>query len=162
MTNVPDASVNLKSICGYRRTYLINTLHNKIFGSVFIPVLKSCIISGIFVTVAAIVIFRDAIGPLLTVIFVIYIIALFSIIIPASLLMTKIYYKSKTFHEEMNILLRNFSNPKSSEVIYLRKALKSLPIMKSQIGSFYYMENEAKLTLMDNLVNGIVFMLLTF
>ena len=32
----------------------------------------------------------------------------------------------------------------------------------SKIGSFYYMEEKAKLILMDNIVNGVVSMFVTF
>jgi hypothetical protein len=48
------------------------------------------------------------------------------------------------------------------EKMTMRKTLRALPKIKSKVGAFYYVEKEAKLTLLDNITRGIAFMMISF
>lgn len=157
-----DVHILLEAINGYRRAFLLNVMHNKVFGSIFIPAAKLVAICATYVAIVGLVIFKNSMGTVLAVCLTVYLLALFILLVAGSILMSQVYYKSKTFHEEMTKFVSTMSNSKQNEVIYAKKVIKSLPILKSQIGSFYYMENQAKLTLLDNVVNGIVCMLISF
>jgi hypothetical protein len=74
-----------------------------------------------------------------------------------------VYNISKKFHQGVETSL--IKDPCSTDTVerhLIKATLKSIPIMKSQIGSFYYMEGKAKLTLLHNVVRGIAFMMVTF
>jgi hypothetical protein len=75
--------------------------------------------------------------------------------------MSQVYNISSTFHQQLERVVLNIPI-QDVEKIRMKKLLLSLPVMKSKIGRFYYMEKKAKLTLLDNMARGIAFMLAAF
>jgi hypothetical protein len=140
---------------------LYNNLHNTVFGSLLIPVIKLCAMVLIYLSVAATTILRSEIGPIIYGMFLVYLIALILVIIPGALMMSTVYNISKKFKRNMEIGMLSVSKWEDEKVL-MKMTLKSLPVMKSNIGSFYHMESNAKFTLLDNILRGIAFMLISF
>jgi len=111
--------------------------------------------------VVAAVIFRAAIGPFLVGLFIVDLCAFAITIIPVSLAMSSVYSIGKQFHKGWEISIMEAIESKEQR-LWLMKSLNSLPVMKSEIGGFYYMESRAKLTLLTKISRGIAFLLVTF
>lgn len=144
-----------------RQLLLLNTLHNLVF-YFYIPVVKIFAIATLYISIAIAFIYKDQFIGVLGIFIYIYIAFVFVLLAFGSFAMSQVYAESKAFHERVNIFMVNLSYPQRNDVLRIRQAVKSLPMMKSQVGPFYYMESQAKLTLVDNLLNGIAFMFITF
>jgi hypothetical protein len=60
----------------------------------------------------------------------------------------------------LNRRLHHVQDPKLR--IFYRNVLKSLPLMRCQIGNFYHMESEAKLTMLHTVIDWLVALLVSF
>jgi len=78
---------------------------------------------------------------------------------PSALVMSKIFSLSSQFQVQQK---KNLNRLPLISRINLQRQLRSFPALKCQVGPFYHMEGKAKLTLADNMANGIAFMLVTF
>jgi len=152
-----------KSFLLYRSMRLLNDLHNIMFGSICIPIVKLCAVLTVFISVAAATILRSAIGPVFFSIFLVYLCIVLFLIIPGALFMSQVYSMSKTLERNISdaiMKIPNFYYLQGRP--YFTKNLKAQPVLKSKIGEFYYMESKAKLTLLDDVTRGIAFMLISF
>ena len=74
-----------------------------------------------------------------------------------SIIMSNMYDTSKDFSQNLFPYICNMSNIKSKKV--LETMLKSCDVIRVQVGSLYHMEAKAKLTMLSNIVSGVVFLL---
>jgi hypothetical protein len=151
----------MESVLAYRSVFLMNQLHNLVFGDSFVPTVKLCGLLILYISAFAVTVLRSVIHPIFFSIFLLYMCVLGVIIIAGASLTSQVYNNSRNFHLDAQRALANASSDNFDRVV-MRKTLKSLPVMKSNVGSFYYMEGRAKLTFLDNLARGIQFMLVTF
>ncbi len=70
--------------------------------------------------------------------------------------MSAIFDISSQFQWNMKKKIQACENKRIREVWY--RELQSCQVVRCQIGNFYHMEGKAKLTLVDTMVNGFVFM----
>jgi len=80
-------------------------------------------------------------------------------LIPAAQMMTKIFEYSQQFKTRHTKRLGIGFGESREEVLMTGK---SLPVIRCGIGKLYYMEAQAKLTMVDWLLNGTIFLFLNF
>jgi len=75
--------------------------------------------------------------------------------------MSLVYNISVQF--ERNIVDNRVASPNGGrDKALIEMVLKSLPVLKCNVGNYYHMEGMAKLTLIDNMSRGVTFMLISF
>ena len=82
--------------------------------------------------------------------------ATFIIIVPVTIIMSSLYDKSSQFCHNLSRKVHRGESKKSRQIFLYQ--LKSCPLIRYQVGGFYYMEAKAKLTLLHNILNGIVYL----
>jgi len=143
----------------YRAVRLLNDLHNITFGSLFIPIVKLAALLGLFTSTYVTIRLRSLMHPAVFGFFLVYTLDVLLFTLPCAVVMSKIFFWSSLFHIQKAKLL-NLLPPISRRD--LKRQLKSFPMLKCQVGPFYHMEGKAKLTMADNMAQGIAFMLITF
>jgi len=141
----------------YRTAFLLNEIHNSVFEAIFVPAVKFNCLSFLFVSVLALTKFRGELSPLHLIFFLVVVIALVAFFIPGLLVMSAVHQLSQKYR-------KNFEKEGDSvlQEPHIRKTSQSSPLLKSNVGGFYHMEQNAKLTLWDTIAQGIAFMLTTF
>jgi len=153
------------SISVYRFIRLFNDLHNIVFGSLFLPATKVASLLVLIMSSFCIVRLRDSLSPIIYVFFLFYLFTLVIIMLPGAMLMSQVYQISKHFQKNLK---RNFEKSKVQGGAYAHErklfqmTLRSMPVLTVEMGGLYQMEQEAKLTLADNMTRGVAFGLLTF
>jgi len=150
-----------KAIVLYHNVHLMNGIHNATFGTLLVPSVKLIWLLAFFISVFVVAKLRNVIGPLMFWVFVAHIVGLCIVILGGSFLMSLVYKKSTDFHISAWTQFGKISKADTLQPP-LQRILKSLQILKSNVGSFYHMEDKAKLTLLDDIANGIASMLVTF
>jgi len=79
------------------------------------------------------------------------------LIMPISIIMSSLYETSAQFQYNLKQAVNTVSN--TNVMNYWKLALESCPVVRCKVGSLYYMEAKAKLTLLQRLVDGIIFLL---
>jgi len=143
----------------YRSIRLLNDLHNVTFGSLLVPILKLILFLVLFVSTYATFKLRSVMSPVVFGFFLVYMLDVLIVIFPGAVIMSKIFDLSSQFQIQQAGRLNRLPPITRAD---LQRQLKSCPTLKCQVGLFYHMEGRAKLTLADNMVNGIAFMLLSF
>jgi len=143
----------------YRSIRLLNDLHNVTFGSLFIPIFKLICFLVLFVSTYATFKLRAVMHPVVFGFLLVYMFDVFVVIFPGAVIMSKIFYLSSQFQIQQAGRLDGLPQISRLDV---QRQLKSFPTLKCQVGPFYHMEGKAKLSLADNMTQGIAFMLLSF
>jgi len=144
-------------ISHYRGIYILNRDFNLCFGSICIPFSKlGLIFTFIFSLFAAVRLRKDLDGLSLVMTSVVAVTTA-CLILPISAIMSSLYDVSSRFKQNMLSILREMLNRKERQDA--EGQLKSCPLIRCQIGSLYHMEAKAKLTLMQHVVNGFVFLI---
>jgi len=153
------------SISVYRFIRLFNELHNIVFGSLFLPTANLGSLLLLMMTSFCIVRLHDSLSPIAYIFFLFYLFSLGIVVVPGAMLLSQVYQISK--HFQIN-LKRNFKQSKvdggacAHERKLFQMTLRSMPVLTVEVGGLYQMEQEAKLTLADNMARGVAFGLLTF
>ena len=140
----------------YRGVYILNNDCNMVFGTLYIPFAKMAIMLAIVLSVFALVRLYNDLHILS--LFLLTSVAFTATILigPISIAMSSLYDMSSKFPH--NLFLQIHITPEKNSRIY-KLQLKSCQLIRSQVGNFYYMESKAKLTVIHNILNGIVFLL---
>jgi len=149
----------------YRFTRLFNDVHNIVFGSIFLPISKFGTLLVRCMTACCIVRLRDSLSPIIYAFFLFYFFFLAIIILPGAVLMFQVYQISKTFQRNVMKIFENShveGDACPEERKLFQMTLRSMPVLTVEVGGFYQMERQAKLTLADNMARGVAFGLLTF
>jgi len=146
----------------YRYMTMINNLNNIAFGKLIVPAWKLCCIITIPTTLYFLI-KLNVFSPYATVLLLILLGSSLAIMVPSSVVMSKIFQISKSFNPNITSCLGSIWKTLKEErrKEYLAVA-KSFPIMRCQVGGFYHMEANAKLTLLDTVINLLVFLLINF
>jgi len=113
-----------ESIVVYRSLILLNQLHNTVFGTHFVPMVKLCGVLILYIAVFTTTVLRSAIGPIFFAMFLLYVIALVIIIIPGAVVMSQVYNISTKFrHAVETSIINNISYTQAEERHLLRKTL---------------------------------------
>jgi len=145
-----------KIILHYRGVYILNRDFNLTFGSICIPCLKLMIIFSFILSLFAVVRLRKDLDVLSFAMSSAVSVTCACFILPMSAIMSSFYDVSCEFKQNMLPILEKISNRRVRK--YAEGQLKSCPLIRCQIGSLYHMEAKAKLTLLQHVVNGFVFL----
>jgi len=152
------------SISVYRFIRLFNELHNIVFGSLFPPTAKLGSLLFLIMTSSCIIRLGISLSPIVYIFFY-YFFSLAITMLPGAMLMAQVYQISKHFQRNLK---RNFEKIKvdggacAHERKLFKMSLRSMLVLTAEMGGLYQMEQEAKLTLADNMARGVAFGLLTF
>lgn len=148
------------SIIIYREFYLLSTVHNTTLSRLFIPLVKT--IAGL----AFMVYFYISMKLLGKIFIGLYVLALLGVpitagvLIPGAYFMSNVYKLSAEYKRGIQCCILNRIHGFERKVHLL--VLRSLPLIRCYVGDLYFMEKRAKCILIDWLVSGAVFLLLTF
>jgi len=149
---IPLVLISNRSIC------LLNEMNNITVGSIFIPILKLVLFEALFISTYATVevSFASDCFWLLSGIDA----QRTSTHIPERrIIMSEIFNLSSQFHIQQAQQLHCLPSVSRQRI---RRQLKSFPTLDCQVGPLYHKECKAKLTIADNMTQGIAFMLLQF
>jgi hypothetical protein len=136
---------------------LLNRLNDDSFGKFYIPVGKFLIlIFYINIPAFAVFCYWEYLDLLSLSTLVFLFLSTVPILASCSLVMSAIFDISSQFQWNMKKKIQACENKRIREVWY--RELQSCQVVRCQIGNFYHMEGKAKLTLVDTMVNGFVFM----
>lgn len=141
----------------YKGIYIIHKSCNTAFGNLFLPTFKIEIMGALIFSFVAIVrMYEDL--HLVSLLFVGTVVSTACLIIaPTSIVLSSLYDLSCKFGENLLSKIHLVAEKKSKRTF--ERQLKSCLLIRCQVGNFYYMEAKAKLTLLNNVLNGIVCLL---
>jgi len=79
------------------------------------------------------------------------------LMIPISFVLSNIFKISKDFRRTLFPMTYELADRKAKDEI--KGQLKSCALIRCKVGNLYHMEVQAKLTMLDRTVNGVVFLL---
>ena len=131
--------------------------------NVFLLVAKLVALCVIFISAYCMIWLRHSITPIVYIFLCVYLVPSSVVIMPTAVFMSQIYNISQKFHENVRSQLEmsKMGQDETKSNILLDKTLKSLPVLKSTIETFYHMEGRAKLTLADSIAHRICSTLLS-
>lgn len=151
-----------KSFKVYKTCYLLNDMFNEIFAPAAMPGLKYLTLLLTIFPLFGFIRFHASMDLLTSYQVLILIPAAGLSLIPGALVMSACYNISTEFPKNMPFKILNETNEGTlHRKLYLAQVKSILPV-RCKVGSLYYMERQAKLTLLDTLVNSLVFLLLNF
>jgi len=153
----PDPADIVRCITHYRGIKLLNHDCNMGFGKLVIPFTKLAVMFGFILAFFAC--FR-LFQKMHIVSFALVAVGAFSciiILIPTTIIMSNLYDTSVQFRLKLLPGIHRLTDPRMKKA--LEFALKSCSLIRFKVGNWYFMEAKAKLTLMHNLVNGVVFVM---
>ena len=127
------------------------------FGKLCIPFLKIILVLGFIICFFAFArLYQDL--DILSLVLVTGVASIIPVlVIPMSIVMSSLYDMSSKFKRHLSIRIQFEANQERRRV--LEGQLKSCALIRCQVGNFYHMEAKAKLTLIHNVLNGIVFLM---
>ena len=145
----------------YRGVYMVNECMNRAFGILLIPCLKLIVLLGFIVSSYAIIRFRGILDAFSLVLIPASMIASAILIVPIALVMSSTYESSQKFR---SIVSASFLQLEVGGIKkqYFERLVKTCALVSCKIGNMYYMEAQAKLTMLDLTVNGLVFLLVNY
>jgi len=145
------------SITHYRGIDILSRNFNLGFGKLVLPFLKLLVVTVFITSFFAVTRLWSELNALSMLMLSVIAVASITLIIPISIIMSSSYDKSAKF--QPNILPCIDMTQDLMEKKILRNQLISCSLIRCQVGSFYHMEAKAKLTLLQHIVNGIVYLL---
>ena len=137
---------------------MANNEFNRVFGTIVIPFLKFALmlifVSAVFVCARlfkSISLIPLAFAAILS-------FTTMALLVPTSIVMSRMFdlslnFRMILFSETLQITEKNTRR-------ILEASLESCPLVRCKIGSWYYMEAKAKLTILHNILNGLAYLLI--
>jgi len=135
----------------------MNDYINLAFGMLFFPFAKLIILVMFIISCFSLIRLRAELDAITFVLMITILSGAMISIVPVSYVTSRTYQISKDF--KRNILPISLQHTGNRSKNQLRSQLKSCPLIRCKIGNFYHMEAQAKLTMLDRTVNGVVFLL---
>ena len=79
------------------------------------------------------------------------------VITPTAMVMSSLFDISAKFPRNIAPRIQELSDMRMKEIS--TRELKSCPLIRCQVGNMYHMEAKAKMTMLHNIVNGVVFLM---
>ena len=153
----PSPSTMRTWILHYKGIHILSSAWNVAFGKIIVPVMKLEIIIIFILSFFACSRLYQCLDLFVSLFGATCIIASLVMLVPMALVMSSLYAISCTFKQ--NLFPRiHLTDRKETERI-LKGELESCGLIRCHVGSLYHMEAKAKLTMIDHVVNGIVFLL---
>jgi len=143
------------AIIHYRGVYILNKNFNVAFGAVVIPLTKLFLTIVFVFTFFVIVRLWSLLNALSFTMMVILNVSSGCLLLPTSIIMSSLYDASAQFQKNMLPSIQLI--PDRMARMHIDRQLKSCSVIRCHVGSLYYMEAKAKLTLLQHVINGVVF-----
>jgi len=131
---------------------------NLVFGKLVVPFIKLCLIITFVLSFVTAVRLHKYLDVLSLVMISTLIWTTILDLFPTAILMSKLYGVSQKF--AWNITERSNSIARQTDDgRILKMQIESCQLIRCQVGGLYYMEAKAKLTLIHQVVNGVVYLL---
>jgi len=137
---------------------MLNEEANIAFGMLFIPCLKMVVLLGLAVSFFAVVRLREDLDAISLFIMPTTILACGILIFPIAQVMSRTYDISQKF-KKIIFTSNQVLTGRKTRNRYLERQVKACAIIRTKVGNIYYMEAQAKLTMIDYTVNTLVFLL---
>jgi len=141
----------------YRGLYILCKDFNAAFGIFLIPTLKLALIILYIFSFFAVVRLWNILNVFS---FALVFATTFTsgfMLIPISILMSSFFDSSAQFQKSMEQIIQRI--PDKRIRLHSERQLKCCSPIRCQVGSLYHMEAKAKLTMLQHIVNGVVFLL---
>ena len=145
------------NIIHYKGIYILNNICNIAFGSHFIPCSKLNIIIMMILCLFSCLRAYEYLDYISYTFLVVMVITGILFIVPISIVMSSLYDISKDMTWNLKPHISRIMDKEAKR--FLDRQLKSCGVIRCRVGNLYYMEAKAKLTTLDNIVNGIVFLM---
>ena len=157
-TNSADSSSCIRNcLVHYKGIYILNDNYNVAFGKIIIPFIKLGLILAFTMAFFAAVRLSENLDGL-SLLLVSLISFTYAIVMPTSaIVMSSLYDISKKFSRNLSPAIQLVPRKKIRQI--LERQMKSCLLIRCQVGNTYHMEAKAKLTMIQNVVNGVVFLL---
>ena len=140
----------------YRGLVTVNIQSNIIFGTVLVPFTKLGLITIFIVCFFACARIYQDLDTISLLLVSTVLLSSMLILVPISVIMSYLYDISKEFSRNLSSKV-NVTNKRIKKMLKLQ--LKSCYAIRCNVGSLYYMESKAKLTMLHQMVNGVVFLM---
>jgi len=141
----------------YRGIYILNCDFNLGFGTIFTPCLKLGLVFLFVFTFFAMVRLRKDLDILTVVFLTVATFTTASLVFPTSIIMSSLYDVSSQFQPNMLPFIGMI--PEKKDMLIAQGQVRACQLIRCKVGNLYHMEAKAKLTLLNHVVNGIVFLL---
>jgi len=141
----------------YRGIFIFNKDLNTGFGIILIPFLKLGLILAFVFSLFAAVRLRDDLDELSFAMVAVVVLTSAALTVPTTIIMSSLYDVSSQFKGNMLPILDRISHPIDKK--YAKSQMESVQLIRCSVGNLYHMEAKAKLTMVNHVVNGLVFML---
>jgi len=142
----------------YRVISILKQLTYTVFETSVIPLGKLVVISAVIPCSYTLIRHRQHLDLVSFLFTLIMCVSIPLILLPMSIIMSNTYNFSDRLPKNMLYFVQGLTRAEKTEIL---ARLKSYQVMRCHVGGFYYMERKAKLTLIQSLVQGVVFALLT-
>jgi len=140
----------------YRGIYLVIQDLNLAFGTLFIPYFKLTLLLGFITSFFALVRLPSDMDVLSYLIMIVTVPGSLTLVVPIALVMSNMHSMSENFIPTLSPTIQLLDNRIDRE--YFGRQLRSCPLIRCKIGNMYYMESEAKLTMLDRTVATLMFL----
>jgi len=141
----------------YRGIQLLNQDLNKAFGTLIVPSLKLILLFVTIISFFAVVRLSHDMDALLNAMLVIFTTVAVILLCLISGSMSALFDISERFRRNFFPIIELIAENKART--YYARQLKACSLIRGQVGNLYHMEARAKLSLIQHLVNGLVFVL---
>jgi len=141
----------------YRGIHILSNDFNLAFGKLIIPCLKLVLVMVFILASFAMVRLRNELDGLNFAFVLAVTVTTLGLILPISMIMSSLYDSSSKFQQNMLPVLNSISDEYERNLV--QHQVRSCPLIRCQVGNLYHMEAKAKLTLLQHVVSGVVFLL---
>ena len=136
---------------------MLNNDFNVAFGRTLIPFLKLALILAFITSFSASVRLFSDLDAFSYSFVVVATSTSFLFLAPIAMIMSSMFDLSAQFPRQLSLKIQQIPEKRTRRICEAN--LKSCAVICVQVGNFYHMEAQAKLTLMEHLVNGVVFIM---
>jgi len=130
---------------------------NLVFGQLVVPFIKLCLIVAFVVSFVTVVRLHKYLDVVSLVMISTMVWTTILDLFPTAIIMSKLYDVSQKF--SWNVSERCRPIALQTDRLFLKMQIESCQLIRCQVGGLYYMEAKAKLTLIHQMVNGVVYLL---
>ena len=156
----PSPSQLKRLIFQYKGIHMLSNEFNVVFGTIFIPFMKLILftfcIFGFFISVRLF----QFLNPISVAFVVVMMLTSVILLVPVSCVMSNLYDVSSKFPGNLSPHFSKIIQKKRRRI--LEAHLKSCPVIRCKVGGLYHMEAKAKLTMIHQIINGVVFLMVNF
>jgi len=146
-----------RCISVHKGIYLLNQDFNVALGRLYIPYMKLALMFGIVMCLFGVAKMHQDLDPLPLIFLAVISFASVILLIPVAIVMSRLFELSTEFSRIISPNIRKIPDRQSRKIAEMN--LKACQVVRCQIGNMYHMEAQAKMTMFDNVVNGLVFLM---